>query len=124
MMMLLMNCTNIGNLRKEPIKDEKHQNITKSDNTRYNDLLLISKSDAIKKYGEPHYRELFTLNDAQGEFRIELNNIYSKEDRLSESIIIEELTWEKDRETWITVWYEINKIKAKDFYIWKKGTDF
>ena len=69
----------------------------------------------------------FILDDLQGEFRIGLNNfIFTKQQRLSENIIIEELTWEKDSKTFITVWYqEIDKkIIPIDSFIWNKGTEF
>ena len=90
------------------------------------ELKILSKLKAVNKYGEPFKEERFVLDDAQGEFRISLNNFYSREKRQEESILIDELTWEKDQENWITVWYEVKEGKSMpiEVYSWEKGSEF
>ena len=66
------------------------------------------------------------MDDAQGEFRNDISDKYSEKERQSESILINEVTWEKDKNTWITVWYEVKQDESvpQHLYFWKKGTDF
>lgn len=89
-------------------------------------LILLTKGEAIKKYGTPSSEVQFSLDDAQGEFRNGIVDKYSQTEREIESILIDELTWEKDKDTWITVWYEVQQKKRapKEVYEWKKGTEF
>lgn len=98
----------------------------KQDYAAFQDAIILNKLDAVKKYGKPHFHEQLILESKQRGLRTPLNNRYTQEELLSKSILIEELTWEKDTKTWITVWYQITnkKIEPKDFCIWKKGTDF
>ena len=73
----------------------------------FNDLIKVkSKDEAIKKYGNPKYTEDFIMDDAQGEFRIELNNFFSLEQCIAENININESTWSDSQGSLITVWYQ------------------
>jgi len=89
-------------------------------------LMLLTKSKAIEKYGTPSSLEQFILNDAQGEFRNSISDKYTEKERQNESISIEELTWEKSEDTWITIWYEVTDqiARPKTGYVWKKGMEF
>ncbi|MGB0879535.1 MAG: hypothetical protein ACPGTO_03110 [Polaribacter sp.] len=92
----------------------------------FEDLMYLSKQDAIHKYGTPHFYEQFILNGLQNRFRIGLNNVFTKEELASKSVLIDEVTWEKDKDTWVTTWYQITETEAipKNTCVWKKGTDF
>ncbi len=98
----------------------------KENNLSIQKLMLLTKLEAIKKYGTPASIEQFILDDAQGEFRNGISDKYTQKERQSESILIDEVTWEKDKNTWITVWYEVKQGKSvpKDVYVWEKGTEF
>lgn len=89
-------------------------------------LMLLTKEEAVAKYEKASFIERFTLADAYGEFRNNITNQYIQEERVSKTIIIDEVTWEKDKETWITVWYEVQESKSipKAVYVWEKGTEF
>ena len=106
----------LSNIRKEVKKNKIQDSLT------FKDLMTLEKNEALKRYGKPLKYDGFILNDGPLEFRIELLNFYSKEEVLSNSIKIEELTWEKDSLNFITVWY--HKMKPKDVYIWDKRTEF
>jgi len=90
------------------------------------ELMLLTKTQANKKYGMPSFSEQFILDDAQGEFRVEISDKFTRKERQSESILIDEVTWEKDNNTWVTIWYEVKQEKyvSKHFLIWKKETEF
>ena len=105
---------------------KKNTSKNKDNEIVFDDMLSLNKLAAINKYGKPHFYEQFTLEHKQRGFRVGLNKIYSLEELLNKSILIDELTWEKDSKTWITVWYQVGREKAKpkNFSIWKKGTDF
>ncbi|WP_152538231.1 hypothetical protein [Aquimarina megaterium] len=111
-------------------KTNSNQTIEKIENSKdsisIQELKLLTKVEAIHKYGIPSSIEQFTLHDAHGEFRNTITNKYSQKERQNESIVIDELTWEKDQETWITVWYEVQQKKSvpKEIYIWNKGDEF
>ena len=92
----------------------------------FDDLMVLSKTKAIKKYGKPLEYEKFILTNGPLEFRIELLNIYTKEEILNNTIKIEELTWEKDSLNFVTAWYESTDSTSipKDIYVWEKGTEF
>ncbi|CAM1357993.1 PA3715 family protein [Tenacibaculum xiamenense] len=89
-------------------------------------LMLLTKDQAIKHYGNPKLRERFKLNDAHGEFRNGVSSKFSQEERQNESILIDELTWEKDPNTWVTTWYLTNKGDERPLEVleWEKGTEF
>lgn len=123
--LLLLGCSKKGKIKNASIKvNSKVMN--SKDSLSIQQLTFLTKAKAIEKYGNPSSQEQFILNDSHGEFRIGLYNIYTTEQRRSEIILIDELTWEKDKNTWITVWYEIKKENSepKDVYLWKKGTEF
>lgn len=130
LLLFFLSCKD--NLNVDTTKENFNSKPTKAerkgvkDSIRFNDLIILNKDEAISKYGSPSRQEKFVLDDLQGEFRIGLYNFYTKQERLEESIRIDEVTWEKDKYTWITVWYEIleNKEIPKDTLTWKKGTDF
>ncbi len=90
------------------------------------ELMLLTKIKAIQKYGTPSSQEQFILDDAQGEFRNGISDKYTQKERQNGSILIDEVTWEKDKNTWITVWYEVKQEKSvpKDVFLWEKGTEF
>lgn len=92
----------------------------------FEDLMNLNKKEAIDKYGDPNFYEQFILEGTQRRFRISLNNIFSKEELFSKSILIDEVTWEKDENTWITIWYQVTETNTvpKTTCVWKKGTDF
>ncbi|MEW7280366.1 hypothetical protein ABW636_17380 [Aquimarina sp. 2201CG1-2-11] len=96
------------------------------DNVSIKDLMLLTKEEAINKCGTPYYIERFILDDLQGEFRTGITFKYSLKERISESILIDEVTWEKGQETLVTVWYEVQETKAipKEVCIWEKGDEF
>jgi len=96
------------------------------DSLQTKQLLFFTETKAIKKLGTPSSTEQFILNDAQGEFRNGISDKYTLEERQSESIVIDEITWQKDKNTWVTVWYEVQQEKSipKHVFIWKKGTEF
>ncbi len=96
------------------------------DSIEYNNLEYLTKQEAIEQYGKPNFIERFVLDDAQGEFRNAISNQFTAKERQSESILIDEVTWEKDDYTWITVWYQIvdEKSMPKAVFSWKKGTEF
>jgi len=99
---------------------------TVKDSISIKKLMFLTKAEAIDKYGTPFSEERFTLDDALGEFRITIINIYNQKERQSEAVVIDELTWEKDKKTWVTVWYEVQPEKSipKEVYMWEKGTEF
>ena len=89
-------------------------------------LMSYTKSEAIDVYGKPSSEKRFILDDAQGEFRNSISDLFTEEERQSESIKIDELTWEKDENTWITVWYQVKGDKSvpKSVFSWDKGSEF
>ena len=124
--LLLFNCTNtISKKEKNNIMDEPKKTIIMN-NLDFKDIMKLKKKDAIKKYGKPFIQEQFALTLGLLEFRIELLNIYTKEECQSKSIIIEELTWNKDSLNYITVWYQSEQKKSlpKHFIIWGKEAEF
>ncbi|MCF6351925.1 MAG: hypothetical protein L3J06_02840, partial [Cyclobacteriaceae bacterium] len=98
----------------------------KENNLSVQKLMILTKLEAIKKYGPPSSQEQFILDNAHGEFRNGILDKYTEKERQNESILIDEVTWEKDKNTWITVWYEVKQEKSvpKDVYLWEKGTEF
>jgi hypothetical protein len=134
---LFFCCSNhqSGKLNNEQNKSNANDNVINTtitnkiknmDSTKFKDALILTLEEALKKYGTPLKSEQFILNDALPEFRIELNNIYTKEQRMSGSIVIEEVTWQKDTLNNITVWYEKIKKNAfpKNSFIWNKSMEF
>lgn len=101
-------------------------NIDVKSTEKFEDVLELTLEQALSKYGSPLQREHFVLDGALSEFRIELYNIYTEEEYMSESITLEEVTWEKDEETNITVWYQNieDTWKPKHFLVWDKDSEF
>ncbi|QCD62541.1 hypothetical protein B9C57_08330 [Tenacibaculum maritimum] len=124
---LILSCDNIS--KNSKMRKQLPSNILEDieimetqDSLVFNDLKVLNKIKAVEKYGKPFKYDSFILNDGPSEFRIELLNIYSKEEVLSNTIKIEELTWEKDSLNFITVWYD--EMTPKDIYVWDKRTEF
>ncbi|CAA0217168.1 hypothetical protein TMP445_560060 [Tenacibaculum maritimum] len=124
---LILSCDNIS--KNSKMRKQLPSNILEDieimetqDSLVFNDLKVLNKIKAIEKYGKPFKYDSFILNDGPSEFRIELLNIYSKEEVLSNTIKIEELTWEKDSLNFITVWYD--EMTPKEIYVWDKRTEF
>ena len=91
------------------------------------DLVKIKKrKDAIQRFGNPKSTDFFIMDNAQGEFRIELNNFFSLEERVAENIKINESTWEYSGRKLITIWYQ--RVADEHTYIhhllWEDETDF
>ncbi len=127
LIVLILSCCNSSNEEdtKQNANDESFE-IAKQDKIFFDDMLSLSKSEAISKYGSPSMQEQFILNNMQGEFRRSLFNFYTEQQLESNLIQIEELTWEKNKDTWFTVWYQLEEHKSipKDTFTWKKGIDF
>lgn len=89
-------------------------------------LLLLTKTEAIEKHGTPLVTAQFILDDVQGEFRVEISDKYTQKERQTASIVIDEITWKKNKGNWLTVWYEVveNESVPKHFLIWEKGSEF
>lgn len=87
---------------------------------------ILSKEEAVNKLGVPLVDTCFVLDDLQGEFRTALNNIFTKEERLSKTIMINECTWEKDKVNNITIWYIKDSLNwfPVDTLIWRKDAEF
>ena len=114
-----------GDMRKNETEVEQ-ETAPSHHELSFGTILSLTKSQAVSTYGKPSFQEKFVLDDLQGEFRIGLFNIYTNEERLSESIQIEECTWEKNKDFWITVWYEAqeNQSVPVDTLTWRKGSEF
>lgn len=131
-MVILLILTSCNSKKKDSNiinKSEKYNSnkvIKTQENLTFKDLKNLTKNEAILKYGKPTSSEQFILDDAQGEFRNRISDKFSAKERQSESILIDELTWEKDKKNWITVWYQVTKNKSipKEIFIWRKGTEF
>lgn len=110
----------------KPKENTSNQETMKDTIKDFNDALDLNLKDAINKYGEPQGRETFKLDDFIPGIREGLRNIYTLEERLSDSITLEEVTWEKAQDTNITVWYEIQENRAipKDTFEWNKYAEF
>lgn len=88
--------------------------------------MLLEKDEAIKKFGTPFKQERFLLDNMYGEFWGNIYYKYSENERQSKSIYIKEITWEKDFENYITIWYEEknSKLIPKAYLIWNKESEF
>lgn len=96
------------------------------DSLSTDELMRLSKSEAIKKFGAPEIREEFVLCEMHGEFRVGVIYKFTEEERQSGSILIDELTWEKNENTWITAWYQVGDDKSmpKSVLAWDKDSEF
>ncbi len=90
------------------------------------EAMQLNKKEALKKYGNPYAQEFFPTIEAYGEFRNYVYFRYKELNRLDSITIIDEITWEKTKDTLITVWYERKEKEAVpvETYTWLKGTDF
>jgi hypothetical protein len=89
-------------------KEEKSGTIqdTTSKQIDFTDVMNYSYKKAIKRYGHPIQTDHFKVDESLSIFRVELYNIYSKENYLTKEIKIKEVTWAPDSINLITVWYE------------------
>lgn len=63
--------------------------------------------EAILKYGKPIKNNEFVVDDISlNEFRINLYNVFSKEDILKKEIVLKEVTWKCNNDSLVTVWYK------------------
>ncbi|MBC9797867.1 hypothetical protein [Sinomicrobium weinanense] len=84
-------------------------------------------TQALEKYGKPLEQETFVLGiDPIHEFRVGLLNIFSKTEVDSKTIHIKEITWEKDKDYKVTVWYRKKEDKwiPVDILEWDKDEVF
>lgn len=126
-LILLLSACGKGTKEVKLNKDAVIKNVENlKDSISTQKLMTLTKTEAIQYYGVPSLKEQFKLNDAFGEFRINITDQYTSKERQSKTIVINELTWEKDKNTWITVWYEVQPEKSipKAVYKWKKGDEF
>ena len=77
----------------------KNTSSNANDAAIFQDMMSLNRLVAIKKYDKPHFYEQFVLKHKQSGFRFGLNKIYTLKKLLSKSILIDELTWEKDTKT-------------------------
>jgi len=97
------------------------------DNSCKYDMMDLTLNNAIKKYGEPLTTYDFIIDQCLNNFRIELYNIYSKDDYMQRTIKMKEITWATDSVNLFTIWYEVlndSVTIAKDSCSYKVGTDF
>jgi len=96
------------------------------DSLKIKENMLLKKNDAIKTFGNPIKQKKILLSDLYGEFSGNIYYKYSEQERQSNSIYIEEITWEKDSVNYITIWYEIKKreLTPKAYLIWDKQSEF
>ena len=62
-------------------------------------------SEAELIFGKPIEKDLFVVDGALPEFRIEIYNFISEEEYTKETIKINEVTWKKNKGFNMTVWY-------------------
>ena len=63
-----------------------------------------SESDILKQLGQPTSELVFTMDNAEGEFRIELYNTYPPGAPNNNNVHIRECTWDYSRHK-LTVWF-------------------
>lgn len=93
----------------------------------FENMMDLSMAEAVARYGEPTMSEQFIVDGALSEFRIGLYNIYPPAAYRSKKITLAELTWEKDGQQNITVWYEADsegQWRPKHSLEWAKGSEF
>ena len=88
-------------------------------------LKKATKKEASKNFGNPATERKFMLGEDSSEFTISLRNYFTKEQLLSKSIPITEITWKLDKVNNITAWYRSDKQdKPIDVYVWNKDAEF
>ncbi len=91
------------------------------------DMMNVTMKRAIEKYGEPISSYNFIIDQALNPFRIELYNIYSKDEYMQRTIKMKEVTWKVDSLNRFTIWYEVlndSTTVAKDSCSYNKFTCF
>ncbi|MDZ4821676.1 MAG: hypothetical protein SGJ20_22175 [Planctomycetota bacterium] len=68
----------------------------------------LSREAVIARLGAPSYDQRYVMQDAIGEFRVELQNTYPLTDPKNYNVQIQELWWHDDTHT-ITLWlHQVN----------------
>ncbi len=106
---------------KKQVQSINQKNTTKLVQKKFDNIMKLNKVEAINEYGVPVSNNSFTLDNAFGEFRNGINNVF-QDIKDKKEIKIDEITWEKNTTTYITVWY--HKSMPKYYYVWEKGTEF
>jgi hypothetical protein len=106
--------------------DSTKTTIPTKDSRSIQELMRLTKTQAINKYGAPSFIEQFILDDEVGDFRNNITDKFTQKERENDSILIDELTWEMDKDNWITAWYQSQQVNPtpKSIYVWKKGSEF
>ncbi|MFD0862841.1 hypothetical protein ACFQ1M_11565 [Sungkyunkwania multivorans] len=89
-------------------------------------ISTINYSESVTKYGKPKNTEDFLIDEALPESRIELYNIYTKDQYTRRNINIREAIWSLDSLQNITVWYEKDSEIYRPVHLlkWEKGSEF
>ncbi len=84
-----------------------------------------SMEDVLKELGKTDMCESFLMEEAIGEFRVELHNIYPLNNPENRTVRISELSWQ-DGDYMITLWFHnVNDTwVVLDSRRWHKDTDF
>jgi hypothetical protein len=84
-----------------------------------------SRAQMVAMLGEPQRDATFPMSKANGEFRVELQNIYPLSNPANATVEIEAMTW-RDGDYWITLW--LHKISGQwvvlDSCRWHKDVQF
>ncbi len=127
----LINCNSSKSKLEIHIEDSVSYKIqteirVSTDSLNYKDMMGLRMEEALEKYGAPAEWDSFIMNDGLPEFRINLYNVIKEEAFLHKSLKIQELTWDKDPDYNITVWYRQtgDVWTPVDVYIWVKGSEF
>ncbi|RNL83271.1 hypothetical protein ED312_15420 [Sinomicrobium pectinilyticum] len=125
---LLLGCKNPA--PKENVLKATMQEQTKKmekDSITREGLEKLTLTEARGRYERPLTQETFVLGiDPLHEFRGGLLNVFSKGEINSKTIHVKEVTWEKDEEHNITVWYrqEGEIWTPVDIFEWNKDDIF
>jgi hypothetical protein len=126
-LILIYSCNSkVDTQNKVKAKLQNYQAAMSQDTINIKDLRTLTLNQSIKKFGTPIQEDSFVLNESLSEFRIELYNIFTREEASSESIRIKESTWEKDSKHHITVWYKRKNNDWVPVHVlqWAKETEF
>ncbi|TAJ15410.1 hypothetical protein DMA11_01880 [Marinilabiliaceae bacterium JC017] len=123
---LLMGCHNITNHNtsiEERNRPQRKETTALRDSIKLDEITQLTLDAAIDKYGTPKKEDLFIFGEDNTDYRVGLMNKFSIEEYFSASIIIKELTWQKDKNYNITVWYREKNDKWVniDIMVWDKG---
>ncbi|WP_452229063.1 hypothetical protein [Lacinutrix sp. MEBiC02404] len=124
---LILNC----NKNTENAKTTFHEEATLKkeivmQELDFNDIMKLSKKDAVEKYGAPNKTETEVLDNMHGEFYNNIQDAFIDSTVSPEFIQIEGLTWSKDAINNITVWYQILEESSapKASLTWDKKAEF